>query len=141
MKFYLAAKFERRSELQSYKNKLEELGHSVPARWLDPQYDERNVAEGPGWESQVAGEDLDDIMDCDQFVAFNPSSVRGGMNVEIGFALGRIHFSYLRSKRFEIHIIGGASNVFTFLPYIIHHESFEAFLKKLTQNSHHWRRL
>ena len=38
MKIYLAARYSRREELAAYRTELEELGHTVQARWLNGEH-------------------------------------------------------------------------------------------------------
>ena len=127
MKFYLASRFERRKELQGYAQQLEKLGHTITARWLDPAFGHQ-ITEGDqvsqAFNEQLATEDLEDIDNCSDFVVFMPGGSRGGMNVELGYAIAlrRVFGNHPR-----IYVISGHTNVFTYLKFIYHYKDFEDF--------------
>lgn len=98
MKIYLAARYERRTELAGYADRLRKLGHVVTSRWL------AGNAELPV--AAQAEMDLADIDEAEVVVSFTePPGVysRGGRHVEFGYALAR-------GK--SLVIVGPAENIF-----------------------------
>ncbi|MEM9565524.1 MAG: hypothetical protein AAGA93_23075 [Actinomycetota bacterium] len=83
---YLAARFERRDELNGYRAELEAAGLEVTSRWLtDPTPELTDEA----WR-QLAAKDVEDIRRAGGLVLFAESggSGGGGRQVEFGVALG-----------------------------------------------------
>src|SRR6266540_3464925 len=105
MKLYLAARSDRRVELQELARSIEQLGHIVTSRWLA----------GLGQENaDNALYDLTDVVVADALVLFteNPNEagpLRGGRHVEFGYALhaGKTMF-----------IVGPRENIFHELPEV-----------------------
>jgi nucleoside 2-deoxyribosyltransferase len=106
MKIYLAARYSRREELCGYRERLEQLGHTVTSRWLKGNHQISNEGiplnelglpfRGPDdqaaeMRARFAAEDLADVRTADMLVAFTeePRSIktRGGRHVEFGYAL------------------------------------------------------
>ena len=84
MKFYLAAIYQRREELQGYMRRLEAAGHEVTSRWLKEDFDDTD------WYNQ-AFVDCCDIAMCDLFIVFTEDKGyvgRGGKDFETGLAMG-----------------------------------------------------
>jgi hypothetical protein len=103
MKLYLAARSDRRVELQALARSIEQLGHVVTSRWLA----------GLGREdADNARYDLTDVVVADALVLFaeapnRSAPFRGGRHVEFGYALraGKTMF-----------IVGPRENIFHELP-------------------------
>ncbi len=106
MKIYLAARYSRRAEMETYKRQLEDCGYAVTSRWLRGEqqlngkgslvWTDAQEAAGiiPPKAVQFAVNDIEDIEAADVLIAFpdtprTPSNSRGGMHVEFGYALAR----------------------------------------------------
>lgn len=124
---YLAARFSRKPELQTYMRALEAAGHTVTSRWLtDGAHEWTGVNDAdipPDALGQFAAEDLADVDAADAFILFadQPSS-RGGMWCELGYAIAR-------GKR--IIVVGDSANVFCHLEWIEHIDTPDALLTLL----------
>lgn len=140
MNIYLAARYSRRLELCGYREQLRQLGHDVPAVWLNGshQISDRGAPIGEHGEALVEGdaggdpeeaailrqkfaqEDLRDVMLCDLLIAFTEpprsSASRGGRHVELGLALGM-------GK--HVWIVGPRENIFCWLEGVRQFETFE----------------
>lgn len=121
MKIYLASRFERQTELRVYAGQLRAAGHIVTARWL---VEESDVVLKSGWASdpnvliKFAQADLKDIEDCDLFAVFTHDGMaRGGMHVELGYALAF-------NKR--VMVIGPRPTLFHFLPHVLQFDTWDA---------------
>lgn len=94
-KIYLAARYSRREELCTYRDELEDMGHTVTSRWLKPNpagEEKEAVGELPIYDQQLlACYNLTDIIKADIFLAFTEEPtfehVRGTRHTEFGFAL------------------------------------------------------
>lgn len=114
-KIYLAARYERLSELSEYREKLQSLGYIVTSRWLNGEH----ICESAKPEMiadlnrDYAEIDLLDIDRSDTVILFTdkPKTVLkgGGMFVELGYAIAC-------SK--NIVIVGPRENIFCFLDNI-----------------------
>lgn len=124
MKFYLAARFSRKAELQGYAKRLEAQGHIVTSRWLG-QDDEDSYEKLSPEKARICGEhDVEDVLNADAIINFTepagvPSSSRGGRHVELGIAIG--------VKKILI-AIGLKENVFHWLPNIEWFCTFNSFM-------------
>lgn len=114
MRIFLSASYHRRLELCGYRDELLEMGHEVTSRWLEgpnmiipnkgyptelgkgaEKAIEDGQVFGPNYPTHVlaelAGIDLNDIMDAECFVNFTESpesdASRGGRHVEFGMFL------------------------------------------------------
>lgn len=125
MQVYLAARFDHRDKLKTYREELQNVGVGVTSRWLDKhgqgeRDDSTNghVVYTSEALAKCALEDVEDIKSCDVFVTFTekPSVgyTSGGRHVEFGIALNT-------DKR--IVIVGPRENVFHELAEI--HPSIE----------------
>jgi hypothetical protein len=118
MKLYLAARYDRRDELNRIARSIVELGHSVTSRWLS----------GHGQEdADSALYDLTDVVVADALVLFTEKPARtrlqsGGRHVEFGYAL--------RANKTLI-IVGPSENIFHGLPQVRRFSDTEEFLKHL----------
>lgn len=100
-KAYLAAKFSRREEMESYVPLFNDMGYDVIARWVFGGEDGLT-------REDIAKLDLDDVAAADTLIIFThprrEPQTGGGRFVEMGYAiaLGK-----------EIIVIGHHENVFT----------------------------
>ena len=108
MKIYLASRFRNQAILRAVRARLRELGHTVTARWLDGH----DVGEYRKLAADWAEEDLADIRACDLLIAYTHDcqKTRGGMNFEMGYAIGQ-------EKR--VWLVGDPVCVFHFHPMVI----------------------
>lgn len=83
---YLSAKFERRDELNGYRNELEAAGIEVTSRWLSDSTPELT---DEAWRL-LATKDVEDIGRASGLVLFSEAGHPGGggRHVEFGVALG-----------------------------------------------------
>lgn len=93
-KIYLAARYSRHPEMQTYRAALEALGYVVTSRWIngDHMMAEEGSPEAKHDERiRFAREDMDDLMAADIVIAFaeepRKTTGRGGRHVEFGMAL------------------------------------------------------
>jgi hypothetical protein len=131
MKFYLAARYSRASELNLYRQMLEQHGHTVTSRWLEGGHE--LTKEGIGLSPQAADserrryalEDWSDLMDAEIVISFTEeprkTNGRGGRHVEFGAAL---------ATRKPCIVIGPRENVFHHYPGVEHHETWESFVRE-----------
>lgn len=126
MEVYLAARYSRIGELNSYKAELEGKGLTVTSRWLTGEYrlQEAKAAEegSPDIGFIVAQHDVEDISTADTIICFTetPRSnhSRGGRHVEFGMAL---------ALKKRIVIIGPLENVFYCLPEVERYNDWADF--------------
>ena len=127
MRIYLAARYSRIGELNSYKSELEARGHEITSRWLmgDRRVNDTALAEMEMAEDipvVVADKDYQDILAAETVICFTetPRSnhSRGGRHVEfgIGLALGK-----------RLIVIGPRENVFYCLPQVELYSDWAAF--------------
>lgn len=140
---YLAARYSRRLELCGYREKLRMAGIDVTSRWLNGSHQLDNAGRpvgGDGGErmfedgsaqadhlrDKFATDDFDDVIAARTLVAFTEEprsgNSRGGRHVELGIALGT-------GKR--VIVIGPRENVFCWLTWVEHYETWDAFLAGL----------
>lgn len=92
MKVYLAAKFERKTEMREVRDFLVNDGHKVVSRWIDVEHEE-DASHTVTDELRVsyAQMDVDDVLHSEVLVMFShPRSEThngGGRHVEFGIAL------------------------------------------------------
>lgn len=131
--FYLAARFGRRDELNSYRLLLAEHGYTVTSRWLTQHQKLDLQAPGASYSEDerraFALQDYIDVTRASHLVAFTedpndnaPGGRRGGRHVELGvaIALGK-----------TVYIVGPRENVFCFLPGITCFDNFNQLLEVL----------
>jgi len=92
MKYYLAARYDRRKELQELAEHLKLHGMEVTSRWLEGNHESKEEQATNVEKAQWAAEDWEDIGRSDTLVFFcdppeTPGAGRGGRNVEFGIAL------------------------------------------------------
>jgi hypothetical protein len=118
MKFYLASRFSRMTEMRKYKADLEAAGHTVVARWITGAHPLG------GDVARYAAEDVEDVVAADCIISFTEqprsSNSNGGRHVEHGIAIGF-------EKR--LVVVGHRENVFHHLPGV---EFFETWEQALT---------
>ncbi len=137
MKIYLASRYSRRLEMCELKCRLESLGHTVTSRWLlgghqwngdaKETIDQYESGGMPVMAVRCAQDDINDIRAADTVIAFpdpprEPSTSRGGMHVELGFALGL-------GKR--VIVCGIRQNFFHLLPEIQFFDSKSTLIEEL----------
>ena len=94
MRFYLAAAFSRRAELQAYAAELRALGHIVTSRWHEGERHQASEEELLGADQilaiRLASEDWDDLERAELLIAFTDGQQRpgGARHAEFGLALG-----------------------------------------------------
>jgi len=130
MIYYIAARYESRLKMCSWKAEIEELGHRVQARWLGGKHSWLDTrGDVPLTTKRLwAEEDVADVFACDELIAVNPPEGsgpgRGGRHTEVGIAIAR---------GIPIHVIGRRENIFHFLSQVTVYETFEDFLKCLPE--------
>jgi nucleoside 2-deoxyribosyltransferase len=116
-KTYLAARFPRREEMESYVIAFRGCGYDVTARWVFG-------GENGLTRSDIALLDLEDVAEADAIVLFTEGygthQTGGGRFVEFGYAiaLGK-----------ELNIIGDRENVFMHHPNINCFSTLDEFLR------------
>lgn len=117
---YLAARFPRREEMESYVPKFEKAGFNVTARWVFG-------GEEGLLRSEISVMDLEDVKNAEVLVLFTEEygvpQPGGGRFVELGYAmaLGK-----------ECYVIGDYENVFMHDPSIKVYPTLGAFLRDQT---------
>ena len=125
MKIYLAARYDRRNEIQGYANILEkEYGVEITSTWHSRQEEpNRDLDKYPQSMRTFAEWDLRDLNQADVIILFSDERGEfpngGGKDVELGIALGR---------GLEIISIGPYENVFHFLEDVDRYETFDHFV-------------
>lgn len=121
---YLAARFSRQTEMRAIRDRLEAAGHTVTSRWITGVHDDTTEGGLTGATlARFAKDDLADIDSAELIVVFSdqPSS-KGGMWVELGYAMGR---------GTPVVIVGPAVNLFCHLTRC--YPDAEAFLSAMEQ--------
>jgi hypothetical protein len=125
VKIYLAARYSRFQELQTYRSILEQQGHRVTSRWINGGHqidDDGLSAQAKEAERlRFAQEDWEDLLDADCCISFTEtprsSNSRGGRHVEFGAALAAGKLCI---------VVGPRENVFHCLSQVRVVESFSA---------------
>ncbi len=127
MKIYIAARYDRLTEMNGYAGILRNCGFTVDCRWLNGNHqlhsgsDEVEMAKGnmPLAAMTFAKDDVEDLTNADTLIFFSERpdshSKRGGRHVEFGMALAL-------GKR--IMVIGPRENVFHCLPQVENYDNF-----------------
>jgi hypothetical protein len=127
LKIYLAARYSRHLELQTYAQELESLGHEITSRWIRGNHEisgisRENISHKDN--ERLAREDYYDLLIAEQVICFTEppesSYSRGGRHVEYGIAM---------ALNKQIIIIGHRENVFYFLPEIKFYQEWNEALK------------
>lgn len=132
MKFYLAARYSRFQEMQTYRDHLLISGHEVTSRWIEGnhQIDDAGLSLQAKEEERVrfALEDLSDLISADCIIAFTEeprsSNSRGGRHVEFGIAV---------ASQKKLIVVGFRENVFYCLPDVEFYEKWSEALTELSR--------
>jgi hypothetical protein len=122
---YLASRYSRRVELQTYVPLFAAVGLQVEARWLDGKHEQErpDAEEDPRFLARCALEDLHDVEAASVIVLFTEHQdagyMSGGRHVEFGFAL---------AHGLRCIVIGPAENVFHHMRFVERYPSLGAFL-------------
>jgi len=130
MKFYIAARFSRRTDAHALSRRLIGLGHIVVSRWAKPDSDHvlpvgLSECAADAQRRRFAMEDLEDVQACDCLVALMEpdarNNSRGGRHVEFGYAMGL-------GK--SIVVIGNRETIFHHLDAVWHYENVNQFVEE-----------
>lgn len=125
---YLAARYGRHVEMQTYANQLVALGHTVVSVWIWGGHDLREDATLEE-NRRLAEEDKYDLALADILIYFSESNTsesgRGGRHVEFGMAL---------DKQIQIVLIGERENVFHYLSEVTCYQTWQDFIIKLAMS-------
>jgi nucleoside 2-deoxyribosyltransferase len=125
MKIYLAARYDRRNEMEEYAFELESrLKQKVVSTWhcllVEPNIE---LEKHSNKMKQAAERDLEDLNKADCLILFSDErgskNNGGGKDFEAGYAYG---------KGLEIISIGPYENVFHFLEDVERYETFEHYV-------------
>jgi hypothetical protein len=146
-RYYFAAAYQRRAEIETYANQLIIAGVGyVTSRWIEGgQADDDNDAGfsaagltddrsvGLAWE--YARRDFADIARSDVIVSFTGPGTRGGRHVEFGIGLDMLMSSGWNDSfpTPRLVIVGPREHVFHCHPKIHVHADFAAFLQYETE--------
>lgn len=130
MRIYLASRYSRFPELQTYRAELEAAGHIVTSRWIngDHQIDDAGLSLQAKEAERIrfAQEDRDDLLCADCVISFTEaprsSNSRGGRHVEHGMALAV-------GKR--VIVVGHRENVFHCLPEVEFFRTWQEALRAI----------
>jgi nucleoside 2-deoxyribosyltransferase len=119
---YLAAKYDKREQVNQIAEQVRQSGHTVRAEWLDGSH--TGLSEDEQW--SYARKDLTDIRACTHFVMFQlpveHPELSAGRHVELGYAMALGKYCI---------IVGGGESVFYTLAH--RYPTVEAFLAALAQ--------
>ncbi len=128
LKFYVAARFNRKNDIKKIRERLEALGHQLSFDWTDSEsvvpYKDNEAGA-----CQEAVKDINGVRSCDVFVLLtgnDESDVGKGLFVELGVSIA----SYLLIKKPKIYVIEpmNTKSVFFFHPAVIRLHCFEEVL-------------
>lgn len=122
---YLAARFSRQLEMRGYASDLAKIDITVTSRWITGDHGENVEATMTSAElARCAHEDIEDIDAANALVLFTDApSTRGGMWVELGYALGR---------GIPVIACGPAANIFCEIPEVIRLSSWRLVVSWLS---------
>lgn len=117
MKFYLAARYSRHSEMCQYRGHLVHRGHEVTSHWIDQTWfntktemptsmSTSDIMRDADKAASIAAADLRDVSMADVLIAFTelePGDSKGGRHVEFGSALSQGKLTF---------VVGPPENVF-----------------------------
>jgi nucleoside 2-deoxyribosyltransferase len=107
-RIYLAAKFERRTEIRPIRDALWTMGHEVVSTWIDEVKRPEGMSSDV-FKKKLAVKDVAEIESADLFILDTfVVSEHGGTGVEFGLALGQF-------QRVLVYIVGPTRNVFHYL--------------------------
>lgn len=137
MKFYIAARFDKKEDVNKIYGKLKEKGHEVHTDWTlhEPFYP---YSSNPALSAHHSAEDIDGAMGCDVFVLFADESHNGhtnshnhgrGMFIELGAAIA----TFIENGRPKVFVIGPDNDkaIFHFHPCVTRLDTIEEVLDKI----------
>jgi hypothetical protein len=111
LRVYLAAWFERADEMNAFARLLRQDGIDVVSRWIEGEH--KVLAAGD--RERFALEDVEDVRTCDVLMVYAPAGDEhkgsGGRHTELGMAY---------AWRKELVIVGPRTNIFHWLPDVLH---------------------
>jgi len=133
-RIYLAARYTRHIELQTYALALEAHGYTITSRWIKGGHqitDDGLSAEGTAAQRvQFAVEDWEDLVNADISIHFTEKPrtgpTRGGRHVEYGIALAR---------KQRVIVVGYRENIFHCLPVVEFCETWAECLQQLEKEA------
>jgi nucleoside 2-deoxyribosyltransferase len=145
MKVYLAARYSRHPEMQSYAKQLAQHGIDVTSRWIAGNHtfieetptgevsSDQRAAERLATEQRFATEDIEDLDRADWIVNFTEGELRkncgrGGRHAEFGYAY---------AKKKNLLIVGPREHVFHSLPGVLHFTGWERAIGYLLGVAYH----
>lgn len=140
---YLAARYSRYPEMQSYAIELMRLGHRITSRWIwgSHQITNEQMEDSAKQElrTKLALEDITDLECANWLISFTETpranTSRGGRHVEFGIALNarrehdrtRGSYMHLAGKFYRLTIIGPRENIFHCVPEVEHFADWASF--------------
>jgi hypothetical protein len=119
LKVYLAARYDRRSELRKYRDRLEEYGIAVTSRWLDEQIPETSdlYDSSDAYNMAAAIKDLNDVDIADSLIIFSENPTE--------------KFGYALKGGKDIIVIGPKENIFHYCGEVTHFNTFDEFITSI----------
>lgn len=120
MKFYIASRFSRAAGMREAVADIRKIGHETTSRWMFFEQDDN-----PETQMQWSANDLADVRAADGLIFFaeypDAGFMTGGRHVEFGIAVER---------GIPIYVIGPKENIFHWLEYVEHFNTWEDFLEE-----------
>lgn len=137
MKIYLASRFSNQAMLREVRDRVRAAGHFVTSRWIDRVLtdEEATLRDHMNLELLAEGcriwatEDLIDLDAADAIMIIDPTGRRGGVYVEMGYAL---------AKKKAILFVGPRTNAFTYLDAVNWYDNLDEFLKGPLLGARFW---
>ena len=127
MKFYIAARFDKRDEVKKLQNVLAEMGHEIVGDWTDhkpikPYSENHDIAR------DYASDDINGVKNADSFIILSDEAGTG-MYVELGAAIAA---NALKGKP-KIYAVGehNSRSMFYFHPAVKRLSSVEDFFVEI----------
>ena len=124
VKIYIASYFNTKARLLPIRDQLNAMGYHVISTWLDePTTNNTHPFLPPSEADSVryAIRDYQEIQDCDLLICDTfDETLRGGREVELGYALGKMK---------QVYVVGPRRNVFHFT--VRHFDTWEACIEFL----------
>jgi hypothetical protein len=134
MKFYLAARFDRKSELLKLEGILKRQGHRAVVDWMHDDPIHRPYDKTSGLATERAQRDLQGVAGSDVFVLFTEKFGKNkGMYVELGAAIA----AYLEKGTPKVYVVGEYVNhgVFFFHPAVNRKSTFQEILDEVKKDN------